>query len=464
MTSNASRREFLKRAGALSMTGVAGPLALNLAAMGEAAAANATGYKALVCVFLYGGNDYANTLVTADATNHALYTAQRPAIATPLSVLAPTVLAPTTPLPDGRQYALAPQLAGLLPTFDAGKMAVMLNIGTMVEPITKAQYLNGSVRVPAKLFSHNDQQSTYQSEGPEGSTTGWGGRIGDLYAAGNGQSIFTCVGMSGNAVFLSGKSAIAYQMSPSAKNGVVPFNGLATPLFGSAACSTALKELITASSVPRVNLFEVAHAAVVKRSIDAGSFLDTTLAGYPASSRFPAGNDLASQLGLVARMISARNLVGAKRQVFFVSLGGFDNHNGMLTDHVDRLNDVNGALAAFQAEIAALGVENSVTTFTASDFGRTLNSDGDGADHGWGSMHFVLGGAVNGRAFYGRAPATANDGPDDVGRGRLLPTMAVDQFGATLGKWFGVSDTEQLAIFPNLANFTTRDLQFMKAG
>lgn len=464
MTSHASRREFLKRAGALSMTGVAGPLAMNLAAMSEAAAANATGYKALVCVFLYGGNDYANTLVTADPTHHALYTAQRPAIATPIAALAPTLLAPTTALADGRQYALAPQLAGLLPSFDAGKMAVMLNIGTLIEPTTKTQYVNGTVRVPAKLFSHNDQQSTYQSEGPEGSTTGWGGRIGDLYATGNGQSIFTCIGMSGNSVFLSGNSAVAYQMSPSAKNGVVPFNGLAAPLFGSAACTNALRELITAASVPRTNLFEAAHAAIAKRSIDAAGLLDTTLASYPASSRFPTGNDLAAQLGLVARMIAARDVLKPKRQVFFVSIGGFDNHNGMLTEHVDRLNEVNAALVAFQAEMAALAVENSVTTFTASDFGRTLNSDGDGADHGWGSMHFVLGGAVNGREFYGKAPATANDGPNDVGRGRLLPTMAVDQFGATLGKWFGVSDTELLAIFPNLANFTARDLQFMKAG
>jgi len=169
---------------------------------------------------------------------------------------------------------------------------------------------------------------------------------------------------------------------------------------------------------------------------------------------------------MVARVIAARDALQAKRQVFFVSMGGFDNHDGILTDHPALLSKVAESLAAFQKELAVLKVEELVTTFTASDFGRTLNSDGDGSDHGWGSMHFVMGGAVNGRDFYGTAPVTANDGPDDVGRGRLLPTLSVDQFGATLGKWFGVSETELLDVFPNLRNFdaSTRDLGFMKRG
>ena len=429
MTTTASRRQFLQRAAALSATGVAAPWALNLAAIGEAAAANATGYKALVCVFLYGGNDYANTVVTYDAASHALYQAQRPAVALARASLAGTVLSPSTALAGARQYALAPQLAGLVPIFDAGQMAVMLNVGTLVQPTTKAQYSAKSVALPPKLFSHNDQQSVWQSSAPEGSTSGWGGRMGDLFAAANGNATFTCVSAAGNAVFLSGQSAVQYQVSA---NGSVPLAALQSPLFGSSACSDALRAMVSAS---RSHLLEAEHTRIMKRSIDANVQLTAALAGNaPLTTVFPSGNSLAGQLAMVARMIAARGTLGAKRQVFFVSLGGFDNHDGLADDHPALLALLGPALAAFQAATVALGVADLVTTFTASDFGRTLTSDGDGSDHGWGSMHLVLGGAVRGRAFYGTPPAVANNGPDDVGQGRLLPTLSVDQFGATLGR------------------------------
>jgi len=456
MTSNASRREFLKRASALSGAGVAAPWALNLAAFGEAAAADATGYKALVCVFLYGGNDYANTVVPYDSSSHAAYATLRQTLATPRDSLAPTVLNPVSALAGGRQYALAPQLAPLLPIFDAGRLAVLLNIGTLVMPTSKAQYQAGSVLLPPKLFSHNDQQSVWQSSSPEGSTSGWGGRMGDLFASSNGNSTFTCVSAAGNAVFLSGTSAVQYQVSSA---GSVPLTGLKSPLFGSSACSDALRALVTAS---RTHLYEAEHTRVMKRSIDADASLTTALAGQPAlGTVFPAGNSLAAQLAMVARMIAARSTLGAKRQVFFVSMGGFDNHDSLLTDHPALLGTVGAALAAFQAAMAELGVADLVTTFSASDFGRTLTTNGDGSDHGWGSMHFVMGGAVQGRRFYGTAPAVANNGPDDVGQGRLLPAISVDQLGATLGRWFGVSDTELNTVLPNLRNFTTRNLGFM---
>lgn len=457
----ASRREFLKRAGALSLSGVAAPFALNLAALGEAAAANATGYKALVCVFLYGGNDYANTLVTYDKPTYDMYAVERPAIAYARNLLTPSVLVPHHALPDGRQYALAPGLQPLLGRFQDGKLAALLNVGTLIEPTTKDQYSRGVARLPKKLFSHNDQQATFQSDGPEGNVTGWGGRMGDLYAAGNGNSIFTCIGMSGNAVFLSGSNAIAYQMAPAAPNGTVPINGI-TSLFGSPACSTALKEMITAKST---NLFEASYTAIVRRALTAEAQLGV-LSNHQNHVVFPGNNDLAAQLSMVARVIAARNELQTKRQVFFVSMGGFDTHDGVLTDHPVLLAKVADAMAAFQTELAALRVEDQVTTFTGSDFGRTLNSDGDGSDHGWGSMHFVMGGAVKGCELYGKAPVMANDGPDDTGRGRLLPTMSVDQYGATLGKWFGVSNTELLDVFPNLRNFdvSQRDLGFMKPG
>ncbi len=456
MSTTASRREFLKRASALSAAGVAAPWALQLAAMGEAAAATATDYKALVCVFLYGGNDYANTVVPYDSINHAAYLAQRPAIGTARSALASTVLGPRTALADGRQYALAPQLSPVVPIFNAGQMAVMLNLGTLVQPTTKAQYGSNSVPLPPKLFSHNDQQSVWQSSSPEGSTSGWGGRLGDLFAAGNGNATFTNISVAGNAVYLAGQSAVQYQVT---SNGSVPVAGVKSPLFGSSACSAALRNLVTA---PRTHLFEAEHSRVMKRSIEADEQLTAGLSGIsPLTTVFPSGNSLAAQLAMVARLIKARDALGAKRQVFFVSLGGFDTHDGLLDDHPGLLTTVGSSLAAFHAATIEMGVANNVTTFTGSDFGRTLNSDGDGSDHGWGSMQFVLGGAVKGQAFYGAPPVVANDGPDDVGRGRLLPNIAVDQLGATLGTWFGVSNTELNMVLPQLSNYSNRNLGFM---
>ena len=458
MSSSASRREFLKRASALSLTRVAAPWALNLAAMGEAAAAAATDYKALVCVFMVGGNDYANTLVPYDAVSHAAYRAQRASIAIARDTLGASVLNPAAALPEARQYALAPELQPLVPLFDAGQLAVMLNVGTLVRPTSKLEYTNKSAPLPPKLFSHNDQQSVWQSSAPEGSTSGWGGRMGDLFAAGNGNATFTCVSVAGNAVYLSGNSAVQYQVTP---NGSVPLRALAKPLFGSQACSDALRALVTA---PRSHLFEAEHARVMKRSIEADAQLTSALVGTAAlRTVFPPGNPLAAQLAMVARMISARTALSAKRQVFFVSLGGFDTHDGILTEHPALMATVGQALAAFQAATVEMGVANSVTAFTASDFGRTLTTDGDGSDHGWGSMHFVLGGAVKGRAFYGAAPVIANNGPDDVGQGRLLPSMAVDQFGATLASWFGVTPTDLASVLPNIGNYSTRDLGFMAA-
>ena len=458
----ASRRAFLKRASTLSLAGIAAPWALNLAAMAEAAAATAGDYKALVCVFLYGGNDYANTLVPYDSASHALYQQMRPTFAYSRASLAATALAPTSVPLDrtgmAHQYALAPELAPLLPLFDSGQMGVILNVGTLVQPTTKLQYTNKSVKLPPKLFSHNDQQSVWQSSSPEGATSGWGGRIGDLFESGNGNATFTCVNVSGNAVFMSGKSAVQYQVST---GGSVPLAGLKAPLFGSTACSDALRQLV---SQGRTHLLENEYSRVTKRSIDADTILTGALASSAAlGTVFPALNSLADQLKMVARMISAAPALGAKRQVFFVSLGGFDNHDAMLTAHPALMTSVAGALAAFYKATAELGLADKVTTFTASDFGRTMSGNNDGSDHGWGSMHFVLGSAVKGKHFYGAAPVVANNGPDDVGQGRLLPTTSVDQLAATLGSWMGVSDSDMLGLLPNLVNFnaSTRNLGFV---
>ena len=458
----ASRRAFLKRASTLSLAGIAAPWALNLAAMAEASAANATDYKALVCVFLYGGNDYANTLVPYDSASYAQYQAARPSFAYARANLDATALTPdTAPLDSAgfvHQYALAPELSSLLPLFNAGKLGVMLNIGTLIQPTTKQQYTNKSVRLPPKLFSHNDQQSVWQSSSPEGATSGWGGRMGDLFQAGNTNAAFTCVNVSGNAVYLSGNSAVQYQVST---NGSIPLSGLKSPLFGSSAASAALRTLITE---PRTNLLENEYNRVSKRSIEAHEVLTAALAATPAlTTTFPTGNSLADQLKMVARMIAAAPALGTKRQVFFVSMGGFDNHDGMLTDHPVLMSRVGAALSVFYAATTELNVADQVTAFTASDFGRTLTGNANGSDHGWGSMHFVLGGAVNGKRFYGAAPVIASGGPDDVGQGRLLPTTSVEQLAATLGKWLGVSDSELLSLLPNLTNYNSsvRNLGFV---
>ena len=459
---NASRRAFLQRASALSVAGVAAPWALNLAAMAEAAAATATDYKAIVCVFLYGGNDYGNTLIPYDTANYNAYYNLRPALAYGRDKLAATVLKPLAAPRDAggfaRQYALAPELAPLLPIFNAGKMGVLLNVGPLVQPTSKLQYVNKSVALPPKLFSHNDQQSVWQSSAPEGAASGWGGRMGDLFAAGNGNATFTCINVSGNAVFLSGKTATQYQVTSA---GSVPFAALQKPMFGSSAASAVLQTLV---SQPRTHLFEQELTRITKRSIDANSVLTSALAGAAAvTTPFPDKNDLAAQLKMVARMIASAGTIGAKRQVFFVSMGGFDTHDGLASVHPGLLTGVADAVAAFYAATVELGVADKVTAFTASDFGRTLTVNSDGSDHGWGSMHFMVGGAVKGQSFYGTPPAVADNGPDDVGQGRLLPTTSVDQYAATLGKWLGVADSELLALLPNLGNYdaSKRNLGFV---
>lgn len=461
-TVNASRRAFLQRASALSVAGVATPWALNLAAMAEASAANASDYKAIVCVFLYGGNDYGNTVIPYDQTSYNAYYNLRPTLAYSRDSLTGTVLAPGVVPADAagfaRQYALAPELAPLLPIFNAGKMGLLLNVGTLIQPTTKLQFTNKTAPLPPKLFSHNDQQSVWQSSAPEGASSGWGGRMGDLFEAGNGNATFTCVNVSGNAVFLSGNTAVQYQIST---KGSVPLTSLQAPLFGSAACSAALQTLVTQS---RTHVLENEYTRVSARSIGANTVLTSALAGAKTiTTPFPADNPLGDQLKMVARMIASRGTLGAKRQVFFVSMGGFDTHDGLVTIHPKLLKTVADATAAFYAATVELGMADQVTTFTASDFGRTLSGNNDGSDHGWGSMHFMLGGAVKGQRYYGVPPAVASNGPDDVGQGRLLPTTSVDQYAATLGKWLGASDTDLLSLLPNLVNYniSARNLGFV---
>ena len=459
-----TRRAFLRRAGQLAFTGTALPTVMNLAAIGEAAAFNATDYKALVCVFLFGGNDYANTVINYDATSHAQYATIRGGIAIPRADLAATVLNPTAPLPDGKQYALHPAMGGLANLFNTGAAAVQLNVGPLVVPLTRQQYNSNSASFPRppKLFSHNDQQSVWMTSAAEGTTTGWGGHAGDLARSSNTNGVLTCVSVAGNTVFLSGDQALSYQVS---SNGAVRINCLNGNVYGSAAVRSALADIAMQS---RTHALENEYNLVTSRAYGTEGAITSALNAFPATSapftNFPANNGLANQLRLVARLIAARNQLGSKRQVFFVSLGGFDLHDNLLGGQATLMERLSGALTAFHQATVDLGVADKVTAFTASDFGRTLTSNGDGSDHGWGSHHFMVGGAVRGRAFYGKAPpvSVTNSNVDSfdqwhVGQGRLLPSTSVSQYAATLAQWFGVSGGELGLVLPYIANFNSVD-------
>lgn len=507
-----SRRAFLRRTGQLAFSGAALPMAMNLAALSDAAAFNvnisdSNDYKALVCVFLYGANDFANTVVTYDNPSYADYLRIRGAysassgLALPQADLAATALSPSVAPTDwqgntGRQFALNPTMSRLANLFNTGKAAVQLNVGPLVVPLTRDQY-NSSNRAlyprPPQLFSHNDQQSIWQSSSPEGSKIGWGGNMADLVlgtSGANTPSTFTCMSVTGNTVFLAGDTALQYQVTT---GGAVKINSAITGsrTYNSTAVSTAMRTLLQQA---RGHTLENEYNKVTARSIAAEGAVTTALttttvvnSGTPtvstvtfpntATAVFPTGNSLADQLKMVARLISARSTLGVKRQVFLVSMGGFDTHDFLARDHGGFLRDANNnlipgltgkvseAIGAFYDATLAMGISDKVTTFTASDFGRTLASNGDGSDHGWGSHHFVVGGAVNGKKFYGVAPPVSVDDPAvanssklpinqwHVGQGRLLPSTSVDQFGATMAKWFGVGQSEMTQVFPNIGNF-----------
>lgn len=446
------RREWLKRVSALSLAGTATPFALELAAMATAAAEGATDYKALVCVFLYGGNDPYNTVVPYDEASYGKYARHRTDIALARDQLTGTVLGGNG-LPGDTRFALAPTLKALTPLFASGQLAIQLNVGPLIEPTNKVQYVRSQVPLPPKLFSHNDQQAYWQALAPEGASSGWGGRLADLFASGNKMATFTGITAGGDATLLAGKHTAGYRVSP---QGSTPIELLHRDMYGSSACTALLRELI---AQPRPHLLEQFHAQTVQRSIEADRQLEQALAGVEVVGDF--STPLAMQLKIVARMIAARQALGAKRQIFFVSQNGYDTHAGLRDIHPGLLRELGDSLAGFQAALDRQGVAREVTTFTASEFGRTLTSNGNGSDHGWGAHHFILGGAVKGGKFYGEHPELDPQGEGYVDNGRLLPSTSVDQMGATLGKWFGASDRDLDDVFPNLRHFSQRDLGFI---
>lgn len=474
---NASRRAFLRNTTLLSTLGAATPFAVNLATIGAAAAqGNPSDYRALICLFFYGGNDHANTVLATDPGSWSEYLRVRtttdagsialPAVGTTGGVLP---IVPKT-AQAGRNFALHPSLGPLKDLFDQGRAAVVANVGPLVAPTTLAQYKAQSIALPPKLFSHNDQQSLWQSYHPEGASFGWGGRMGDLMVASNSNPIFTAISTSGNATFLAGQNIHQYQVSAA---GAVPIGGLTGSLFGAPAGSNPLNAIITGN---QNNLFAKEYAAIAQRSINAQSLLQTAMlpAGTggianPTQYTNPntgalATNPLAVQLQTVARIMAGRSGLGLKRQVFFVSMGGFDTHDFQRTAQADLMARIAHALAYYDTTMANMpggDLRQQATLFTASDFGRTFTSNGDGTDHGWGSHHFVVGGAVKGGDIYGTFPVTSLGHSQDVGSGSLLPQFSVDQYGATLASWFGLSNSQINDVFPNIGNFATRNLGFL---
>lgn len=454
--SELSRRAFLKRLGYLTAAGVASPLTLNMMGVAEAATQTATDYKALVCVFLDGGNDQANTLIPIDITNYNTYKKVRQDIALDRSAVLP--LRPTTNLADGLKWGFHPKLTGLNSLFHLKKVAVLQNVGTLIEPTSLAQYKNKSVALPQKLFAHNSQKDLWDTTASQAFREGWGGKVGDLILNQNSQSMFTCISTADNALFLTGDRATAINVS---SNGIIPIWSAREDgwLHNSQKASAALRKIITS---PRNNIMENHINLVTRRSMEAEKLMSSALReSGELKTQFTTGNSLADQLKTVARLIKSRDALGVKRQVFFVKFGDFDTHSDLLSKHGELMAVLDDALSSFYQATEELGVTQNVTTFTASDFGRTFSSNGNGSDHGWGSHHLIMGGAVNGREFYGKAPEIGLDTPEDVGQGRLLPTTSIDEYSATLAKWFGVSDSDLGLIAPNLYKFDKPDLGFM---
>jgi uncharacterized protein (DUF1501 family) len=450
---SASRRVFLRQAAQLSaFTGSA--FALNLLGIGAASAQSVGDYKALVCIFLAGGNDQANTVVPRSGSAYTGYQQARPSLALPAASL--RAINPSQY--SGPELGLHPSLSALQPLFNQQRIALVANVGTLTQPITQAQWNNGqpTVPVPHQLFSHSDQQGQWQTGLPDRtSQTGWKGRMGDLLASTHNPNSQVSIAMSvaGNNLMQAGASTIQYQLTT---DGAVPVHG---PLPFSSQGLTAMRQLMSQS---RDHLLERELNRVGARAINTEGVVTSALAGVSLATVFP-NTGIGRQLRLVARMIAARSALGQRRQMFFVQHGGYDFHDNLLTDQAARLQEVGDAMGAFYQATEALGVANQVTSFTASDFGRALQHNGRGSDHGWGGHHFVMGGSVQGNRVFGQFPSTRLGGPEDSGRGSAIPTTSVDEYAGTLARWFGVSPTDLPLVLPNIGRFASSNMGFMGA-
>ncbi|MEM7739919.1 MAG: DUF1501 domain-containing protein [Pseudomonadota bacterium] len=463
MTTN--RRSFLKGAGAVAVSaaGFTGrPTAFT------AHAANTSGYKALVCVFLFGGLDNHDFILPYDQSSYGTFATIRQTLMTTQgasrdrsSLLA---LNPLNASDFGsRQFALPPEMPLLKGLFDNGDVALVGNVGPLIEPVTRTSFENGSARVPSRLFSHNDQQATWQSSEPEGAQFGWGGLFADAALASGGNAAspeFTTISSTEVGPFLTGNVAQPYQVSVEGSSQITVLDdlheGLATG--DEAIFLSNVKNRFRAVGFTGSNILAQDIATKFRDGIDANDQYDEARAALsPLATPFPQ-SQLGFQLRSVAETIAIRGALSASRQIFFVGIGGFDTHSAQARTLPSLLTSIDGGLAAFNSAMIELGLSNDVTLFTASDFGRTLAVNGDGTDHGWGGHQLVMGGAVNGNRIYGTLPEPVLNTEQDTGGGRWIPSLSVEQYADPLGRWWGLTPSEVNAALPNLSNFSDAGL------
>ena len=460
-----NRRRFLQCAAAGGLSYAFGRTPQAVAAGTLAGQAAFADYKALVCVFLFGGNDSFNMVVPRSNAEYNLYAASRQNLAIAQASLLP--IAPLTPDPAGVLYGLHPSMTEIATLFEQDEAcAIVANVGPLIEPTTKQQFQAQSVRLPPQLFSHNDQQDQWHSlKGQTVAKSGWAGRIADVLTAPGSpvpltQSLSVNLSLSGQTLFQTGVDSIPYTMGAT---GPVPLFGLDGADPYSLARRAAFDSILRASYS---TVYERAYSQVQQRALQAVGTVNGALATVrapnpaPFATMFPA-SPLGIQLRTVAELIAARDALQVNRQIFFVAIGGFDTHDAQTADQPGLLGNVSRSLDALYRATVEMGVASSVTTFTQSDFGRTLTSNGDGTDHAWGGNQLVIGGAVAGRTIYGRYPLLQIGGPEDVGGGRMIPAVATDQMAATLAKWFGVPDAQLATVAPHIGNFAQRHLGFL---
>ena len=411
-------------------------------------------YRALVCVFLFGGNDSFNMLVPRSDAEYGVYARARQNLA-----VAQDALLPVVPLSgDGVDYGLHPAMPDLKTLFDTGAAAFVANLGPLIRPVSKDEFLQGSAPLPPQLFSHNDQQDQWQSlKGRSQTRTGWAGRMADLLRTRvSGQQMATNASLFGTNLFQSADATVAYVMGPA---GPLQFEG-----FSTAPGSFEFQQREAFLNVLRArygSVYERAFVEVQQRAIEEADTITAAMDAAPAiATPFP-DSELGRQLNTVARLVAVRDRLGMRRQVFFVATGGFDSHDNQNEDQPGLLAGVSEAMKAFYDATVELGVAESVTSFTQSDFGRTLTSNGDGTDHAWGGNQIVVGGSVLGREIYGAYPLLELDSELDVGGGRIIPSLAADQYAATLARWFGIPIEDLPTVAPHIDNFAQTDLGFL---
>jgi len=405
------------------------------------------GYRAMVCVLLGGGNDSYNMLVPTTSEAYDMYAASRSNLALPQSDL----LGLNYTDGDGYQYGLHPAMPEMQALFDDSKLAMIANVGTLIEPVTKAQILAGTAPLPLGLLSHSDQVRHWQTSMPHTrSAKGWGGRMADiLYTLNDSQDVSMSISLSGTNIFQAGNTVQEFAVTP---NGSVGIGALTGSDFLAETLGAGVQSLLDQEYF---DLFKQTYATKVNSSQDQHEAFAAAIEGLsPFATSFP-GDRFGQNLNMVAQSIAAAPALGMNRQIFFVHFGGWDHHDEVLGNQEFSLSSLSQGLASFQATMEELGLADCVTTFTISDFARTLTSNGNGTDHGWGGNCMVMGGAVNGGQLYGSYPTLQLDSDLEVGGGVLIPTMSTDVYFAELCLWFGLDPTNLTDVLPNIENFYT---------